>query len=179
MPAWSCLPDWLIGWLTGPLVLSPHWNSVYAVASFFTSRRNVAAEQCLMTMFSTLRECPFLATKSTDHLLLQGCIPIIFSVLKLKSGLEIVWQFNFIDLDDFLTSVLIWVRLVFTTGYFVGWESQIETMQQWIILLNWIISPGWIAGLSPHCKSICKKAAKDKCSMKAHFGWCTDWTSNH
>ena len=63
------------------------------------------------------------AARSKAHLLLQGCILSVFSLLKLKLGLKIVRQYNFIDLDDFLTSVLIWVRLAFIAVYFLCWEE--------------------------------------------------------
>lgn len=59
------------------------------------------------------------AAKSKAHLLLQGCILSVFSLLKLKLGLKSVRQYNFIDLDEFLTSVLIWVRLAFIAVYFL------------------------------------------------------------
>ena len=80
------------------------------------------------------------------NVLLQGCILIVFSILKLKLGLKIVPQYNFIDLDDFLTSVMIWVRLAFITGYFILVEKHCNTCNT--------------LGLSPLCKSICKNASK-------------------
>ena len=99
----------------------------------------------MKSSFSTLKGRPQ-AAKSIANVLLQGCILIVFSILKLKLGLKIVPQYNFIDLDDFLTSVMIWVRLAFITGYFILVERHCNTCNT--------------LGLSPLCKSICKNASK-------------------